>query len=482
MRRTAFAFGGATLVALVLGTSPAPAAAGTDDRSAPPERTDRLFPGLGNAGYDVERYDLDLRMTGRMRDPLLGGRVSITLRTTKPLRRVSFDLVGGRVGSASVDGVPAGVARAGEKLIVTPETRLASGSSTTIEIRYSVRPHARIPRSASGFAAGWSTSVDGVAFTGQPDRGHAAFPCNDLPSDAAAMSFRLSVPRGLTAIANGALIRRERVGRRTIFSWRLDHAIPPELTALGIGRFRIAATRPEGRVKIRHAIGARVSHTARDRVHDTARELRWLTDRLGPYPFEQYGVLLVPGSIDGSALETATMSTFASNTLDGRGARGARGAIEILAHELVHQWFGDWVRPRTWSDLWLNEGHATYWGTRYSATVTGTIPAWTREFGGYRASRADHDRAGDGPPARPRSAKRLFGATRYEGGALVLLALERRVGEARFLRIERRFLRRFGGSTATTGDYIDTAVEVAGPSIRPFLERWLYAPTTPVAR
>ena len=438
---------------------------------------DRLFPGLGNIGYDVIHYNLELSMNGKLRDPVLSGSVAIRLRTTTALSRLGLDFVGGSVKGVRVNGRPASFVRFGEKLSVSLPRAFKTRQLATVMVNYTIRPSLKIPLSQTGMAAGFGISQDGIVFTGQPDRGHAAFPCNDLPSDAASMSFRLSVPSGLSAIANGSLVRHQRSRGREIFTWRLETPITPQLTALAFGRFKMT---PNGRVAsitVRHALGAHVSAIARARLQDTARELRWLSAKLGAYPYKQYGALVSPGSIDGEALETATMSTFGSSTLDGND--GKRGALQILAHELVHQWFGDWVRVRNWSDLWLNEGHATYWGTRYVAEVTGTRKAWIAEFNDYQKNAANHDRNTDGSPAYPRNAKVLFSGARYEGGALVLIALERRVGERRFLQIERRFLVRFGGSSATTQNYIDTAAEIVGPSIRSFLQRWLYAPKTP---
>src|SRR4029453_5800994 len=78
----------------------------------------------------------------------------------------------------------------------------------------------------------------------------------------------------------------------------------------------------------------------------TPEILTWLEERLGPYPFDTAGFVIVPDTV---GMETQTMITL-----------GPGLPPSVLAHELAHQWFGDSVTPRTWRDVWLNEGFATY--------------------------------------------------------------------------------------------------------------------------
>ncbi|NED87773.1 M1 family metallopeptidase, partial [Streptomyces sp. SID11233] len=96
----------------------------------------------------------------------------------------------------------------------------------------------------------------------------------------------------------------------------------------------------------------------------------------------------------------------------------------VLVHELAHQWFGDSVSPRTWSDLWLNEGHATWYEGLYAEERGGpTLESRMREA--YGAS--DGWRAEGGPPARPKAPGNgkisIFRPVVYDGSALVLYAL-----------------------------------------------------------
>jgi aminopeptidase N len=158
-----------------------------------------------------------------------------------------------------------------------------------------------------------------------------------------------------------------------------------------------------------------------------------------------------------------------------------------MVHELAHQWFGDDVTPARWSDVWLNEGHATWYEWEY-AQERGD-PAFYLEGGSFesqmRATYAGGDqlRAWFGPVAAPihgaDDIARLFNPNVYDGGALVLYALRQVVGDEAFREIERGWPQRFGGGPASTADFIAFASQVAHRDLTTFLTDWLYGTTTP---
>jgi aminopeptidase N len=158
-----------------------------------------------------------------------------------------------------------------------------------------------------------------------------------------------------------------------------------------------------------------------------------------------------------------------------------------MVHELAHQWFGDSVSPATWSDVWLNEGHATWYQWLYAAqTYPGkdtALDAVARDA--YRADQRLRDAGG--PPALPDPPGHdplgdklgIFRGNVYTGGALALYALRQEVGAATFQRIERAWVARHRDGVADTDDYIALASRIAGRDLSGFLHTWLYGGTTP---
>lgn len=85
--------------------------------------------------------------------------------------------------------------------------------------------------------------------------------------------------------------------------------------------------------------------------------LRFVTERLGSFPLRTYGLYATPA---GGELETQSLTLLAGSELT-KGGMEDNGSDAVIAHEISHEYFGNSVSPRRWSDLWLNEGHAVYY-------------------------------------------------------------------------------------------------------------------------
>jgi aminopeptidase N len=159
----------------------------------------------------------------------------------------------------------------------------------------------------------------------------------------------------------------------------------------------------------------------------------------------------------------------------------------VMLHELAHQWFGDSVAPWEWSDVWLNEGHASWYEYSYAAQKgflgddTGTGIQDLEAYMRHVYAQGDQYRAQYGPVAQPPSGdpEALFNPNVYEGGALVLYALRQEVGGATFERIERTWVSRYRGESASTSDFIALASRLAHRDLSGFLRAWLYGTKTP---
>jgi aminopeptidase N len=186
----------------------------------------------------------------------------------------------------------------------------------------------------------------------------------------------------------------------------------------------------------------------------------------------------------GFALETQTLSLYDKPWFDG--TYGGRGIWEpTMVHELSHMWFGDSVAPYEWSDLWLNEGHATWyeftWAAEHGELEEDIGIADFEELMQQLYSLGDQYRDAYGPVGAPLSGdvNQLFSRQVYFGGALVLYALRQQVGDAAFGRIERAWVSRYRDGVASTADFIALASRVSGQDLTKFLNDWIYGTTTP---
>jgi aminopeptidase N len=192
--------------------------------------------------------------------------------------------------------------------------------------------------------------------------------------------------------------------------------------------------------------------------------LTTLSGVYGTYPFanEKYGIYQFAF---GGGMEHQTMSgqgTFSES---------------VTVHELGHQWWGDNVTCRTWSDLWLNEGFATYSEALWYERRPGASPTGLRDSMNARRPRDPSVVVYRSDVSNVNS---LFAYDAvYAKGAWVVHMLRRNVGDATFFDILREYRAAYQGSGATTDNFIDLASAVAGRDLRPFIEAFVYQPGVP---
>ncbi|MER5604052.1 M1 family metallopeptidase [Streptomyces sp. NPDC002265] len=469
-----------TAVALTVGGA-AHAAPGEPDApgapGAPGAETlgDPVYPGLGNDGYRVHAYHLDFAYDATTR--LVDATATLKLRTTQALTRFSLDCLGLDIRTVQVDGRDAVFEQAGEKLRITPARPLPQGAGGTVRVVYGADPR-RIAQPLTG----WVVTPDGFAVAGQPNLAHTVFPCNDHPSDKADFTFRVTVPAGLKGVASGSLVCTENLaGGRTAYTFRSRSPMATELVQITVGDYVVKQRQGPHGLPLRDVVPTARAQALEPALALTPGLVEWLEARLGAYPFETYGLLPCnsddPAAFDFTGLETQTLTLYKPNYL----LQPESKIGSHMMHELVHSYFGNLVSPATWADLWLNEGHADFYGLlyRYERGWPDSLGLTTLEAR-MKATYAlgDQWRRDSGPVAAPNAAN-LFDNQRYVGGVLVLYALRELVGEDVFHAIERAFLDRYRNSSATTQDYIAVASEISGQDLSGFLRDWLYGTVTP---
>ncbi len=427
---------------------------------------DDYFPELGNPGYDVDHYTLDL--VCEPDETRLGGVVTSEATALETLESFNLDFTDLTISSVMVDGAEARFEPIEEDVVITPQTSIAQGEAFTIDVEYGGQP-GPTGSGAVPFGIGWTT-VNGQNYVvAEPDGAHSWFPSNDHPLDKATFTFRINVPEGVTAAASGTFVEELTDVGRSIWVWEMRAPMTSYLATVVIGDFDIvedpAASREAG-VPVRHVLPAGTTVADWPGLERQGEMITFLAELFGPYPFETYGIAIVDGF--GAALENQTLSLFDSNLAE------SFFFEDVLVHELAHQWFGDSVSLGQWSDIWLNEGFASYaewlWIEReQSRQALETDIALERE---------QFDGAGFNAPGVPASFD-LFNAAVYRVGAMTLHALRLTVGDDAFFDTLRSYAARYADQSVVTSDFIAVAEEVSGMELTDLFEAWLFDQEVP---
>ncbi len=420
------------------------------------ESDDAILPELGNRGYDVSHYDIDLDWQA----PTLDGVATITLVPTEPLTEVSFDLVDLKVSSARVDGATVKARQVGNEVIVALPRRLAVDETANVTLSYSGTPGTEDQWN------GWHTGKWGVVAIGEPRNTSFWAPSNDHPADKATYDVSITAPPGSNAVFNAtpdeatkALVSAapDDDSHRFEFHDREPRASYLNLLMIGDYRWVDAGTSPGG-VPIRHVLPTSKVDDYLPQLEKVGPIVDRLSEWFGDYPFGEYGVAVPAGFRLPGAIETQTLSLHDPSAL----------TSGILTHEAAHQWFGNSVSLEQWNDIWLNEGFATYAEfLSQSSPASTTKPGDMADLSGATKST---DLATAPLAVGPDD---IFGAVSYYRGALTLQALRLTIGEEPFRRLIRRWAADHRNANANTADFEQLAEEVSGQQLDDLFDKWL---------
>ena len=427
---------------------------------------DSFYPKLGNGGYDVSHYRIELDI-----DPsnnTIEAVTTVTATATQRLSSFNLDFSGLTVESVTVGGSSASFSRDGAEMTVTPGAPLAADSEFTTVVTYSGTP---APVSDPGISliktVGWHWRTDpddypdGVIFVAsEPSGAMTWFPSNNHPSDKATFTFVITVPATVVAAATGILESEVTSDGSTTSTWAMDDPMATYLAAVYVGDFALQVVPEEGKPLIRNYLHSGVLPGS---LSDTRKIMDFLVAVLGDYPFGAYGTIATPFP-PGFALENQTLSLHGSQSLSGW----------IIAHEMAHQWFGNSSTPEDWSDIWLNEGFAKYMDRMYLAHQNET------SLDSYMKILLDRVAGSNAPAPKTITVSQMFHSNGvYYRGALTLHALRKQVGDTVFLSILKAAHSRTSGATTSTEKFLEIVDELADEQAVAVVNTWLYNDTLP---
>jgi aminopeptidase N len=410
------------------------------------------------AGFDVEHYEVALTPDFAART--VSGHTRIRFHSTQDaLSAVSFSPNALTVTHASIAGQPVRVERSDAALSFVLPRPLSRGGTAVLEVSYAGKPARGVvfgERSvhAGYFACQWMICLQ------------------DSPGDKASFALDLYLPKGLRSLSVGRLASVRSAGDLTVHAWREPRAYSPYLFAFASGAYREIRREAAGAELV--FVGAAAEDELARLFAPTADMLRFFQDKAGvPLPGGAYAQLLVDGS---EAQEAATFSLLGRPELTPMLETPQEDWA--IAHELAHQWWGNLVTCRDWSEFWLNEGVTTFMVAAWKEQRWGRA-AYDRELALARR-RLERARAAgfDKPLAWPGEYPSLpvRRAVQYSKGALFLDALRAELGDDAFWAGLRRYTRDHAGGVVTSRDFQRAMERAAGRRLDRLFATWVYGP------
>lgn len=433
---------------------------------------DLYYPGLGNDGYNARHYDVQLKVNPDSNEVV--GHSTMQAQATQDLDQFNLDFHGCQVERVEVNGEPARFTRQEDELIIRPETPLITGQQFAVSVDYSGSPQAKMSV-ASPSLVGWKNNGFGIVVDSQPDGAQTWLPVNDHPRDKATYSMSVEVPKPFVVAANGTLLQIEDHGSTQTYQFASRDPMASYLATLNVGNYVLHEEQGPNGIPIRNYFPPELADKARFDFGRTGEMMEFFGQLFGPYPFENYGVIVVndPKAVSG-AMETQTLSLFEPAMVT-----GDRANEDVVAHELAHHWFGNLVSVSQWRDLWLHEGFASYcewlWLEKtQGAEALESKAAKTREWLAGQPGVT----IGEPPPDN------IFHTQVYVKGALALHELRRKVGDEAFFSGVRTYLGRHQGegeANPTVDDFRHAVEESSGQELAGFFQDWLYRADLPAA-
>ncbi len=426
-------------------------------------------------GVDVVHYAFRLTLSDDT--DVIEGETTVEFRVTQDgFPTLTLDLAqpkpaapdrGMAVTAVTEAGVPVKFEHAGDRLAIRLEPAGRAGERRTLVVRYRGIP-------ATGLLIAPNKHGERTFFSDNwPIKARQWLPTIDHPYDKATSEMVVNAPAHYQVVSNGLLIEETDLGNgRRLSHWRQSVPIATWLNVLGVARFAVDH-RPAWRGI---PIETWVYRQDRDNgfavfAEPTVAVLDFLSDRVGPYPYERLGNVQANGVRGG--MEAATSIFYGDNSANAPRSMRWRN---VIIHEIAHQWFGNSVTESDWDHVWLSEGFATYFTHLFIEHASGRDDfvaglvrdrKWIREFDQKSPNyRIIHDNLRD-------MTKVLNPGGTYLKGGWTLHMLRGVIGDAAFWTGIRDYYRRYRDSNATTADFRRTMEQASGQELAWFFDQWL---------
>ena len=391
----------------------------------------------------------------------------------KPLTELKLDAVDLDVSSVTSSTEMAGYSVTDKDIVVTFEPPVPVGDETTVTVVYEATPkeglYFRTPE------MGYLEEDTHLFAQGETHEAPHWYPNYDYPNERSTSEVICRVPADMVVLSNGRLVSEEIDPENSlkVVHWFQDKPHVNYLITLVAGRLKKIESKYKN-IPIAFYTPTSQIEYAENSFKDSADMLEFFENEIGvPYPWDKYYQAVVQDFVAGG-MENTSLTILTDNTLFTTETENIETSQMLVAHEMAHQWFGDYVTCKDWSQIWLNEGFATYYEDLYDCHKNGRDSFLANLH--LTSLRLTSGR----PDQRPivfRSYKNTweqFDNRTYDKAGWVLHMLRVELGEEMFRKCIKTYLERNALNFVVTDDLRSVIEEMTGRTFDRFFDQWIY--------
>ena len=310
-----------------------------------------------------------------------------------------------------------------------------------------------------------------------PNRAHNWFPCVDHPSDKATVEFTIKAPNHYQAIANGYLLEETNLTNNLkLYHYKSAEPLPTKVMVIGIARFAVQHLGETHNIPVSTWVYPQTKEQGFYDFANTKNILHFFIEKFGEYPYQK--LANVQSKTQFGGMENAGAIFYAEKYV-----KGEQHFEDTIAHEIVHQWFGNSASETDWPHLWLSEGFATYFTDLYIQKTKGE-EAFQQRLKEEREKVLNFYKRKQTPVIDTENTNlmSLLNANSYEKGAWVLHMLRKKLGDETFWTGIKTYYEKFKLNNATTNDFKNVMAENSGQNLDMFFSQWLQKAGHPVLK
>ena len=400
---------------------------------------------------------------------------------SEPLKELKLNAYDLTIGEVRSEVTVVDTTNTGRHLLIRFAAPIPVGEEVTVHIDHSAEPtrglYFRTPE------MGYPETDTHVWTQGEAHEAQFWFPCFDYPNERSSTEVICHVPTDMTVLSNGRRVSEaiDENGLKRVH-WLQEKPHVHYLICLVAGHLKKLEKQHRG-IPLGFYVQPSLFEHAANSFRDTAEIMKFFENEIGvPFPWEKYDQVTIRDFVAGG-MENTTLTTLTHNTIFTEATENIKQSRRLDAHELAHQWFGDLLTCKDWSQLWLNEGFATYYTHLYEGHKYGHDAML---YGLYQdAKRSVLPRSKDKRPMvfkGYKNAQEQFDFRAYPKGSWVLHMLRSQLGADLYRQCIRDYISRNELQSVVSDDLRKSFERLSGRTFDRFFDQWVYHPGSPALK